>query len=72
MSEWMPMEAAPKDIRVLMLLGNNYVTIGKWSDDSYAKKPKPYWSTDWGMVFGKLAERNNQPKAWMPLPEPPK
>ena len=75
MSEWQPIETAPKDKRILLYRPTApewwMVMGGRYDSDKYAKNPKPYWSTDnWSL--GKMEQRQNAPTHWMPLPEPPK
>lgn len=75
MSEWQPIETAPKDKRILLYRPTApewwMVMGGRYDSDEYAKNPKPYWSTDnWSL--GKTEQRQNAPTHWMPLPEPPK
>lgn len=66
---WQPIETAPKDGKILLLMGDT-IHIGYWSDEKYAARPKPYWATvaSW---FGVTWMRNNQPTHWMPLPAAP-
>lgn len=69
---WQPIETAPKDREIwlwfpTMLRG--HMTVGRWEDDRYAKKPKPYWA---GSVRGRVNEyRDNPPTLWQPLPTQP-
>ena len=49
MTEWQPIETAPKDgTRVLLYRPSHYVwariVCGKYADEQYAKKPRPYWT----------------------------
>ena len=72
--EWRPIETAPMDGTKVMLFipGQHHgVTIGKWNEDKYSKKPRPYWTTDLELLWGKLTVRSNQPTHWMLLPAPP-
>jgi hypothetical protein len=63
MSEWQPIETAPKDGTELLLYGpfvptgGTYMDIGRWTD--YADG---FW--DW-------SADDSQPTHWMPLPSPP-
>lgn len=74
--QWQPIETAPKDNRILLgwvvgiFTGINCV-IGRWNNDSYAKKPRPYWTHDLERLTTVYGTRSNQPTHWMPLPEPP-
>ena len=61
--EWQPMHTAPKDRRILLSYGDNAV-MGQWSDDRYAKKPRPYWTNDLKAYWGMIRLRETQPIAW--------
>lgn len=73
--KWQPIDTAPKDGEKILLYVPNIkfpqyskISIGKWDNDKYVKKPRPYWD------YGELRVtdmRNKQPTHWMPLPEPP-
>jgi hypothetical protein len=71
MSEWQSIETAPKD-RKILILGKDYVSVGKWDSNEFAKNPKPHFKSERGYLHGKRWELDNQPTHWMPLPEPPK
>ena len=76
MSEWHPIETAPKDgTRVLLYRPGGWastrVVVGSYSDERYHPRPRPYWTHDLERVEGKAITRQNQPTRWMPLPEPP-
>jgi hypothetical protein len=74
MNKWKPIETAPKDgTSVLVFPGiwnNKNISIAKFDNDKYARKPKPYWSRDDDMNRV-TNSRNNPPTHWMPLPDPP-
>jgi hypothetical protein len=70
MTNWQPIETAPKDGRTILGYSESgQMLIWRWDTDRYAKKPKPYWRAF--SVFGVTGERSMQPTHWMPLPEPP-
>ena len=70
MSEWQPIETAPKDgTKVLLVSNRGQVYIGQYDDDRWVRKPEPYWCIA-GMP--KTHARAQRPTHWMPLPEPPK
>lgn len=74
MSEWQPIETAPKDGTKIMVYCPWFGVCGpaQWDDDRYAKKPRPYW-THWGSgIWGVSRVREDQPTHWMPLLQPPK
>jgi len=76
MSEWKPIESAPKDndcARILLLFASGEVSVAYWD---------PYWAEGGRGYQGGLAwiepcsgERLDQhydvPTHWMPLPAPP-
>lgn len=60
MTEWQPIETAPKDGRdALIAYSDGYIAIGWWSDENQQ------WC--WQNLY--LSVMN--PTHWMPLPEPP-
>lgn len=73
-SIWRPMEAAPKDRRILLryeagtIFSAKMICAGRWNSDQYAKKPKPYWDADVKHA-GVAPMRENPPSGWMELPE---
>lgn len=79
MSEWQPIETAPKDGMAVLLFWPSRAMFGKcgvfpgaWTDDQHATKPKPGWfSHELAAFWGRRAVREGQPTHWMPLPEPP-
>lgn len=70
--EWQPIETAPTDAEVLLYCPRFGVVRGRWSDERYAKTPRPYWKNDRTNLFGIQETRKNQPTHWMPFPEVPK
>jgi hypothetical protein len=76
MSNWQPIETAPKDQIVLLYRPTApfpaiQVAPGKYDSDQYARKPRPYWSI-WLCVWnGKTESRTYHPTHWQPLPAPP-
>lgn len=77
-SDWKPIETAPKDARILLWNGS-FVTAGNWDatfetfldDEADVPRERGAWTdhtvADWGM------EENTElfPTHWQPLPEPP-
>jgi hypothetical protein len=61
MSEWQPIETAPKDGRFLVFLSDGAVEVAKRIPNSKT------------MVIGGAFsfDRSEKPTHWMPLPEPP-
>lgn len=75
MSEWQPIETAPKHAKRLLLyfpIYKGFAVFGRWDDDKYAKTPRPYWTHDMVRGYGVHETRKHQPTHWMPEPEPPK
>lgn len=70
--EWLPIDTAPKDRRILLFCPGLKQIIGQWCDDKYSSKPKPYWRNDLTEVFGKPTTRADQPTHWVELPGYPK
>lgn len=72
MSEWQPIETAPKD-RSILLWVDGECSKGQWNNDQYAKKPRPFWHAFYeDMALGRLWMRAHQPTHWMKLPEVPR
>jgi hypothetical protein len=77
MSEWQPIETAPKDgTRVIVAFRNNCVTIARWSDACAfeSNDEGPHW-VEWECddhFYSSHLTGPNEPTHWMPLPEPPK
>lgn len=78
MSEWQPIETAPKDGEPVLLYKPNermvgsYVTVGWWSPDD--GEGGGVWHDKTGCLgyFSRIAEaKQGYPTHWMPLPQPP-
>ena len=69
--EWRPIDTAPKDADILIHCPVIGCVRGRWRDDAYAAKPRPYWANDREHLFGVVQTRADQPTHWMPLPDPP-
>jgi hypothetical protein len=66
MSDWQPIETAPKDGTYMLLMSRSGVVIGLW--DAHEDREfgtVPAWRDD-----GEGYELH--PTHWMPLPDPPK
>jgi hypothetical protein len=70
--KWRPIDTAPKDHRIRLLLPSNKEVHGQWSDDRHAKKPRPFWKYEGGGCPRTSNMRTSQPTHWMPIPEAPK
>ena len=73
MNDWQPIETAPKDKRILLFrpCSKWAIVTGKFNDDHFAAKPRPYWEHDLQHITGIKESRQFQPTHWM-LPEPPR
>lgn len=70
---WMPIETAPKDQKIMTACPDGSINAPAfWYPDKYAKKPRPYWTSNAEYLWGKAASRANQPTHWRPLPPLPK
>lgn len=77
MSEWQPIETAPKDRTIIgwypyhaIVSEGGSIWIMRWIKDEYSNNPKPHWSAS-GWAWGIKDQRARQPTYWMPLPAPP-
>ena len=69
MTEWLPIDSAPKDGTTIILgTASGHVAFGKWLDNSRTAHPWQGWSTN----IGPFGENARYPIThWMPLPDPP-
>ena len=58
MSEWQPIETAPRDGKLIVVYTKGIIDIAFWNG------PLEYWAT---FAF----YQSKRPTHWMPLPEPP-
>lgn len=78
MSEWMPIESAPRDGTEVILYEDGSYGIGRWVDTSHQEQrlisSKGRRETyEWFDVkSGYWEDTMFAPTHWMPLPEPPK
>jgi hypothetical protein len=83
-SEWQPIETAPKGWRIWIIVSrvNGPVWMARWYENDRYRNEKfepirAYWTDsdelDWPSTFdGEEDFITNQPTHWMPLPEPPR
>ena len=76
-AKWQPIETAPRDGTRVLLFRQSHITgaqivFGRWNDDRFRPRPRPYWTHDLERVWGVTEAREAQPTHWMPPPEPPK
>lgn len=75
MSEWKPIDTAPKNKRILLYRDMNRtyeIVVGKYKSQKYHSRPRPYWSTDTERIWGISDLRSYPPSHWQELPLPPK
>jgi hypothetical protein len=67
MSEWQPIETAPKDGRDVLLgwISAKHVLIGRWGNHG-GRYSTDGWRDREGFAL------SDGPDVWMPLPEPPR
>jgi hypothetical protein len=64
MTEWQPIDTAPRDTQILLFVPPSGVYIGEgWTDHTRDEKPAYFYDLEVGEI---------QPTHWMPLPAPPK
>lgn len=67
MSQWQPIETAPKDGKNVLIYrlgsGDQRATIGSLDEEGVWQSPEAYYIWSWF---------DFSPTHWMPLPEPPK
>ena len=73
---WQPIETAPKDQIVLLYRPTApwpaiQVVPGRYYNDQYAKKPRPFWGIWLTIWNSKTESRAYEPTHWQPLLEPP-
>lgn len=75
MSDWQPIETAPKDQTILLYrpTASSYARIapGEWDDQRHHARPTPHWMS-WHRLALVSDNKEHSPTHWMPLPEPPK
>lgn len=73
MSEWQPIETAPKDGRMLLLwIGDEKPIVGHWHQDDRHPQMTGWDPAEYGHEgCGCCADHMPVPTLWMPLPEPP-
>ena len=65
---WSPIDTAPLNKRILLAYSDGRVTIGKWDDDRFSKRPKPFWNMV-DSFMGIRWMRDNSPIAWLGIPK---
>lgn len=63
MSDWQPIETAPKDCDFLVFTAHGYITRGRFLNGRH-------FACDSHGKVGNMSD--TKPTHWMPLPEPPK
>lgn len=74
MSEWQPIETAPKDGRSVLLLMEGVAIEGRYDETATYNSPDDRWYPVQVSSHGCgcCGSSNEPPTHWMPLPEPPK
>ena len=68
MSEWQPIETAPKDGTDILVMTGETMHVVRWIN---IHGGFDYWAVD-DNKHGPFTLRGKAPTHWMPLPEPPK
>jgi hypothetical protein len=68
--DWEPIETAPRDRRLLLWGPGCGLVFGKWDDDRYATRPKPYWSLQNNLRLRITYARENPPTHWAEIEGP--
>lgn len=72
--EWQKIETAPKDRYVILYRPTApawlMIAEGKWDDQAYHKKPRPFWYCPWAIAYSHEI-REHAPSHWMSLPKAP-
>lgn len=75
MSEWLPIETAPKDGRELLVFGKRGIDIARWQTDPsiWERENVPCWAVfePEDMFYSVYLLDDDAPTHWQPLPEPP-
>jgi hypothetical protein len=69
MSEWQPIETAPKDGKTILITNGYWVDRGWFSKSVWLAPAKEGWVTEDERDCGQI---HRDITHWMPLPEPPK
>lgn len=71
MSEWQPIETAPKDGSPILIWQPGGVTQYTWYTDCWICRWEDRYQC-WTEAGGELYSEARSPTHWMPLPDPPK
>lgn len=70
MSEWQPIENAPKDGRYIIVWPPSFrgvTSVACWDKQPYAKRPRQYWRRLDATCGNASQSRDNPPTHWMPI-----
>ena len=71
MSEWQPIDTAPKDGEDILVYSYPDIVSAHWETD-VGDDGEPYWALDDGHTrYYALRRHMHEPTHWMPLPTPP-
>ena len=75
MTQWQPIETAPKDRTIILFRptasGPIRIAPGWYQDMKYAKKPKPYWLIALSCFDNVTDSRYYEPTHWCDFPSEP-
>lgn len=74
MTEWQPIETAPKDGTPILLARKEYIDIGLWDHTHICRQGAApgSWMSGFDGSGPDGPEDDYWPTHWMPLPQPPK
>lgn len=67
---WLAIETAPKNAHIQLWRAGAF-DCGRFDDDRYAAKPRPFWQSELRKYLGKAWARKNPPTHWKPYPNGP-
>jgi hypothetical protein len=68
MTEWQPIEAAPRDGSQILLLANGRPYVGGYYDDERLSFGKPVSRDEGWSLFGCMLLDRPEPTHWLPIP----
>jgi hypothetical protein len=72
MSDWQPIETAPKDGTNIILLLRGWPTVGWYTDiKHYVHGKLSYEHSGWKIPWGSFGRDKDEPTHWMPFPPLP-
>lgn len=79
MTQWQPIETAPKDGKKVLIVANGVIYAAWWNsefENQWDEETSEYryvgaWTDDAVESFGYETVASYEPTHWMPLPDPP-